>query len=139
MAVFRKEITLQTLGETQVIDITDRIREVVGACSITDGIVNVFAPGATAGISTIEFEPGCVRDLQAAFERIAPRDGQYDHNERWGDGNGFSHVRAAMMGPSMTVPVSAGQLVLGAWQQVICVDFDNGARERRLVVTVVGP
>ena len=139
MAVFRKEITLQTRGETQVIDITDQVREAVGGCSITEGIVHVFAPGATAGISTIEYEAGCIRDLQEAFERVAPRDGHYHHNERWGDGNGFSHVRAAMMGPSMSVPLAAGELVLGTWQQVICVDFDNGPRERRLVVTVVGP
>ena len=106
MANFREEILLETRGETQVIDITSEVAAVASRAGITEGLVNVFAPGATAGISTIEHEPGCIRDLQEALERVAPREGFYHHNERWGDGNGFSHVRAALMGPSLTVPWS---------------------------------
>ncbi len=139
MANFREEILLETRGETQVIDITAEVAAVASRSGITEGIVNVFAPGATAGISTIEHESGCIRDLQEALERIAPREGFYHHNERWGDGNGFSHVRAALMGPSLTVPLAGGKLMLGTWQQVICVDFDNHPRERRLIVSVSGP
>ena len=89
-------------------------------------------------MTTIEYEPGCVADLQAAFERVAPRHGVYEHNQRWGDGNGFSHVRAALLGPSLTVPLDEGRMVLGTWQQLILVDFDNHPRERRLVVSVTG-
>ena len=139
MANFREEILLQTRGESQVIDITPEVAAVASRAGIAEGIVNVFAPGATAGISTIEHESGCIRDLQEALEKVAPRDGHYHHNERWGDGNGFSHVRAALMGPSLTIPLAGGTLMLGTWQQVICVDFDNHPRERRLIVTVSGP
>ncbi len=139
MANFREEILLQTRGESQVIDITSEVAAVASRAGIAEGIVNVFAPGATAGISTIEHESGCIRDLQEALEKVAPRDGYYHHNERWGDGNGFSHVRAALMGPSLTIPLAGGTLMLGTWQQVICVDFDNHPRERRLIVTVSGP
>ena len=98
----------------------------------------MFVPGSTAGLTTVEFEPGLVRDLPVAFERIAPRDATYHHEETWHDGNGHSHVRASTIGPSLTVPVAAGGLVLGTWQQIILVDFDNRARERRVVVTVLG-
>ena len=100
--------------------------------------VNLFVPGSTAGLTTIEFEPGCVADLKAAFERVAPRGAEYDHNARWGDGNGFAHVRAALLGPSLTVPVGNGAPLLGTWQQVVLVDFDNRGRDRKVVVTVTG-
>ena len=136
MPVYREEFRLRTRGETEVIDVTDRVREIVSRSETVEGTVDVFVPGATGGVTTIEYEPGCVADLQAAFERIAPRDGHYDHNERWGDGNGFSHVRAALLGPSMSVPVTQGRPLLGTWQQIIVVDFDNKARERQVVVTV---
>ena len=134
----REEILLETRGFNDVIDVTDRVRQVVSASGIVDGTVHLFTPGATAGVTTIEFEPGCVADLKAALERVAPRDGHYDHNERWGDGNGFSHVRAALLGPSLSVPLSGGALVTGTWQQLVVVDFDNKSRKRRLVVTVSG-
>lgn len=136
MGLFREEIHLRTLGETQVVDVTDPVRRIAARSTVADGTVHLFAPGATAGLTTIEYEPGCVKDLQEALERIAPRNGTYHHNERWGDGNGFSHVRAALMGPSLSVPLAGGELVLGTWQQLILVDFDNRARDRRLVVTV---
>ena len=132
----REELALSTRGETDIVDITDEVRDIAGRSELADGNVHVFVPGATAGVTTIEFEPGCVADLKAAFERIAPREGEYEHNARWGDGNGFSHVRAAMLGPSLTVPLEDGLLLLGTWQQIILVDFDNKRRDRRVVVTV---
>ena len=138
MTLFREEILLRTEGETQVVDLTPAVREVVAKCTIRHGTVHVFAPGATAGITTIEYESGCVQDLQEAFERIAPRHGTYEHNKRWGDGNGFSHVRAALLGPSLSVPLMDGEVLVGTWQQVVLVDFDNGPRDRRVVVAVSG-
>jgi secondary thiamine-phosphate synthase enzyme len=134
----RKEILLRTQGETEVIDVTDRVASIVAESGLRAGSVHLFTPGATAGVTTIEYEPGCITDLQAAFERVAPRHGDYEHNERWGDGNGFSHVRAALLGPSLTVPLDEGRMVRGTWQQLIVVDFDNHPRERRLVVSVSG-
>jgi len=132
----REELTLRTNGETDVVDVTEEVRAIVARAGIEDATVHVFTPGATAGVTAIEFEPGCVADFRRAFERIAPRDGTYEHNRRWGDGNGFSHVRAAMLGPSLSVPVAGNRLVLGTWQQIVVVDFDNRARDRRVVVTV---
>ena len=106
---------------------------------VTEGQALIFTPGSTAGITTLEFEPGAVADLKRAFEDVAPADGEYQHNLRWGDGNGYSHVRAALLGPSLTVPVTNGQLVLGTWQQIILCDFDNKpARQRRVIVQVTG-
>jgi secondary thiamine-phosphate synthase enzyme len=134
----REEIALRTKGETEVIDLTARVRAVVKDSGVREGTVHLFVPGSTAGLTTIEHEPGCVADLRAAFERVAPRDAHYDHNARWGDGNGFSHVRAALLGPSLTVPVGGGVPLLGTWQQVVLVDFDNRPRERRILLTVQG-
>ena len=128
---------MSTHGENDVRDITAAVREIVARSGVATGLATVFAPGATAGVTTLEYEPGCVADLKEAFERIAPRHGEYEHNRRWGDGNGFSHVRAAMLGPSLSVPVHDGLLELGTWQQIVLVDFDNGPRERKLVVIVV--
>ena len=119
-------------------DLTDGVAEAVQEAGLTDGTVTVFAPGATAGITTIEFEPGLRQDFPAAMERFAPEGIRYEHDETWHDGNGHSHVRASTIGPSLTVPVAAGQLVLGTWQQIILVDFDNRSRSRRIVVTAIG-
>lgn len=134
----REEIALETKGETQVIDLTGSVRAAVRSSGVREGTVHLFVPGSTAGLTTIEHEPGCIADLKAAFERVAPRDAHYDHNARWGDGNGFSHVRAALLGPSLTVPVGKGALLLGTWQQLVLVDFDNRPRERKLIATVTG-
>ena len=134
----REEIRFQTHGENDVIDVTDHVRRVVAKSGIADGTVHLFTPGATAGVTAIEFEPGCVKDLKDAMERVAPRHAHYDHNARWGDGNGFSHVRAALLGPSLSVPLAGGELVTGTWQQLVVVDFDNHPRERRLLITVEG-
>ena len=136
--IHREEIEVRTKGETQVLDLTESVRVVVANSGVAEGTVNLFVPGSTAGLTTIEFEPGCVADLKAAFERVAPRQAEYDHNARWGDGNGFSHVRAALLGPSLTVPVGGGAPLLGTWQQVVLVDFDDRGRDRKVIVTVTG-
>jgi secondary thiamine-phosphate synthase enzyme len=136
--VAHRELRLETAGGGDMHDLTDAVAEAVREAGLTDGIATVFAPGATAGITTIEFEPGLRQDFPAALERFAPQDIRYEHDETWHDGNGHSHVRASTIGPSLTVPVAAGQLVLGTWQQIVLVDFDNRARSRRLVVTAMG-
>ncbi len=138
MTVITGEIRLESGPEMQIHDITDAVAEQLTASSLAAGNVTVFIPGATGALTTVEYEPGLVDDLQELFERIIPRDRVYQHNERWRDGNGHSHVRASLLGPSLVVPFSGGQLILGTWQQIIFVDFDVPARSRRLVVQVMG-
>ncbi len=134
-----EEIHIQTRGNNHVINITDQVAQVVGNSGITDGIVTLFNVGSTAGITTTEFEPGLVNhDIEAAFERIAPTDGRYEHEETWHDDNGHSHVRATLLGPSMSVPFVNGKLTLGTWQQIILVDFDTRSRTRTVVCQVIG-
>ena len=130
------QIATKGFGDTH--DLTHRARQHLAESGIREGTLTVFTPGSTAGVTTIEYESGCLADLAATFERIAPQDMHYDHNARWGDGNGFSHVRAAMLGPSLSVPCVDGELLLGTWQQIVLVDFDNGGRDRRVIVQVVG-
>lgn len=132
------EITLSTKGLGDTHDITDQVAGSIEESGLKTGVATVFVPGSTAGVTTIEFEPGAVADLKAAFERMAPQGIRYAHNDRWGDGNGFSHVRAALLGPSVTVPFVDGKLVLGTWQQIVLVDFDNRPRKRRVVIQVMG-
>jgi secondary thiamine-phosphate synthase enzyme len=136
--VVTKNIKQKSRGETDIIDITDEVASCVAAAKAKSGIVTVFVPGSTGGLTTIEFESGLVQDLKEAFEVVAPRDGEYHHNLRWHDGNGFSHVRSAMMGPSLTVPFTNKRLQLGTWQQIIFIDFDNRPRSRELVVQIIG-
>jgi len=131
-------IELSTRGNGDVIDITVEVERAVRSSGLTDGIVTVFCPSSTSAVMTLEFESGAVRDLQRLFDEIAAPDRPYAHNQRWGDGNGHSHVRAALLGPSLTVPFVSGRLTLGTWQQIIYVDFDNRARQRRLVVQMIG-
>jgi len=123
-------------GETH--DLTDEVEACVAGAGIEEGLVVVSVPGSTASVTTIEYESGAVADLRNAIERIAPQDLPYAHDARWHDGNGFSHVRAALLGPSVTLPVHEGRLVRGTWQQVVLLDFDNGARTRRVAVQVIG-
>ena len=123
-------------GFTDVIDITREIREAAARRDVADGVAHVFVEGSTAALSTIEFEPGAVRDLKEALDRIAPMDGHYHHNEAWGDGNGYAHLRAALMKPSLSIPISRGELRLGTWQQVVLLDFDNRPRRRTIHVQV---
>jgi secondary thiamine-phosphate synthase enzyme len=129
---------VKTRGQGDTIDVTDAVRAAVTGAGVLDGLVVVFVVGSTAGVTTIEYEPGAVADLDRAFERLAPRHGQYRHHERWGDDNGSSHVRAALLGPSLTVPIAGGRPVLGTWQQIVLVEFDTGPRSREVVLQVLG-
>lgn len=135
-----KSVSFQTktTGQTDIIDITDRVRCEVSASGITNGTVTVFIPGSTAGVTTIEYESGVVADLRKAIEKLAPTGIHYDHDARWGDGNGYSHVRAALLGASLSVPFNDGNLKLGTWQQIVVMDFDNRPRFRDIVIQIVG-
>jgi len=121
-----------------VIDVTAQVAASVSASGVRNGIVCVANPGSTAGITTIEFEPGAVADLKAALEKLAPEKARYRHNDTWDDGNGFAHLRSALVGASQSFPVRDGGVVLGTWQQIVLLDFDNRPRRRKLMVTVVG-
>jgi secondary thiamine-phosphate synthase enzyme len=138
MTAFENEYRFDTDGDGTIVDLTAEAREAVAGSGITTGQLTVMAPGATAGITTIEYEPGLLRDLPEFFERIIPSGVVYGHDATWGDGNGFSHLRSALVGPSVTVPVSGGELVLGTWQQIVFLDFDNRPRSRRVHFSVVG-
>jgi secondary thiamine-phosphate synthase enzyme len=138
VAVERHSIELKAQGFGDTIDVTDRVQQAVEKTKIDTGLACVFVSGSTGALTTIEHESGLVQDMKEAFERLASEHAQYHHDLRWGDGNGFSHVRAALLGPSLTVPVSGGKLQLGTWQQIIFIDFDNRSRSRRLSVTVMG-
>ncbi|WP_462137568.1 secondary thiamine-phosphate synthase enzyme YjbQ [Candidatus Mycalebacterium sp.] len=138
MASETKLFAVNTRGNTDIIDITAQVVEIVAACPFSEGTATVFAPGSTAGITTIEFESGAVADFKAAFERIAPEDIEYAHNARWGDGNGHSHVRAALLGASFSAPFADSRPLLGTWQQIVLVDFDNRPREREIIVRTTG-
>ena len=131
-------IDLITKGFTDVIDITETVTGIAGRSGIQNGLVTVFCPGSTGSITTIEFETGVINDLRKAIEKIALSDIPYEHDKRWGDGNGFSHVRAAFMKPSLSIPVVKGRLVLGTWQQIVFIDFDNRGRKRKVIVQVMG-
>ena len=132
------EISRTTTAGTDVLDLTDDIAAKVQEAGLSQGQVLVFTPGSTAAITTIEFESGVIEDLKDAISRLAPRIKEYAHDARWGDGNGYSHVRSALLGGSFTVPVLQGRLVLGTWQQIVLLDFDNHGRERRIIVQVSG-
>lgn len=136
--VFDSSFTVPAKGFSDIIDITDRVAAIVAESGAHDGVAVVFVPGSTAGLTTIEYESGAVADLKAAIERMAPENIHYAHDARWGDGNGFSHVRAALLGPSLAVPFSGGSLTLGTWQQIVLIDFDNRGRNRRVNVQVIG-
>lgn len=138
MPIHREELERSTRPDTDIHDLTDEVRAVIGRSGVREGQVLVFTPGSTAGVTVIEFESGAVADLKRAIDRLAPTGDHYDHDARWGDGNGYSHVRAALLGPSITAPVADGEPVLGTWQQIILCDFDNRPRQRRLVVQVTG-
>jgi len=129
---------LRTRGQGDTKDLTGDVAGAVAGSGAAAGIVTVFVVGSTAGVTTIEYEPGAVSDLDRTFERIAPRDGEYAHHLRWGDDNGSSHVRAAMLGPSLTVPFAEGRLALGTWPQVVLVEFDTRPRTRQVVFQVMG-
>lgn len=138
MAVVTKYLNFDTKGNTDIVDITDDVIMAVKDSGIDDGIVTVFAPGSTMAVTTLEYEPGLVFDLTQTLERIAPQGIVYQHNERWHDGNGHSHVRASLLGQSESFPIIDGVVALGTWQQIICIDLDNRPRSRKLIVQIVG-
>ena len=129
---------IPTAGQGDAHDLTDRVTRALAQSGIRAGIVTVFVVGSTAAITTIEFEPGAVHDLNAVFEQLAPRAGEYRHHLRWNDDNGSSHVRAALLGPSITIPFVEGQLSLGTWQQIALFEFDTRPRRRQLIVQIIG-
>ena len=138
MTILTETFKLATQGESDVHDITDQVAEVVRRAGQAGGTVTVFVSGSTAAVTTIEFEDGVVRDLCDAIERMAPKDMTYAHDARWGDMNGYSHVRASMIGPSLVVPFREGRLLLGQWQQIVLIDFDNRPRKREIVLQMMG-
>jgi secondary thiamine-phosphate synthase enzyme len=137
MIVTRK-IGVRTRGECDLIDITAEVSQEVSGSGVNSGTVTVFISGSTAGVTTIEYESGVLSDLQAMWERLVPRNMSYQHDRRWGDGNGYAHVRASLLGPSLVVPFTDRNLHLGTWQQIIVADFDNRPRTREVVLQIVG-
>ena len=134
-----QEITVKTKGNCDVVNITEQVTAAVGRSDIADGAVTVLNIGSTAGITTTDFEPGLVTyELKAAFEKIAPENGRYEHEETWHDDNGHAHVQASLLGPSLSVPIVAGRLTLGTWQQIILVDFDTRGRTRTIICQIIG-
>lgn len=138
MAVKTETIKLDTKGHADILDITDRVAALVSGSNLKDGIATIFCPSSTSALTTIEYESGALNDLKRLFDEIIDPKRHYDHNARWGDGNGHSHVRAALLKASFTVPFVNGRLTLGTWQQIIYVDFDNRPRRRALILQMIG-
>ena len=136
--VHGKEIELSTRGFSDILDITSSVQQVVGESQVRDGLVNVSIIGSTASVSTIEYEPALVEDVKEQLDKLIPSTLNSRHSATWGDDNGFSHIRATLMGPSTTLPVAEGRMVLGTWQQIVVIDHDNRPRKRRIRVQVVG-
>ena len=133
-----ERIQIDTLGGVQIIDITNHVQELLAKSNLNDGLATVFVPGSTASVTTIEYEPGLIADIKKALDRIAPRDGHYEHDQRWHDGNGHSHVRAAFLKPSVAIPFSNKTLMLGTWQQLVFIELDVRPRNRTIVVQLIG-
>jgi secondary thiamine-phosphate synthase enzyme len=129
---------LRTSAKDEIIDLTGNVQDIVSKSGIDNGLACIFVAGSTAAVTTVEFEPGLVKDLKEAMDRLYPRGIDYEHHRRWGDGNGHSHVRAALVGPSLTVPIVDGRLLLGTWQQIVFLEFDNKPRSREVAVQIVG-
>lgn len=136
--IIQKKLEISTKGFNDIIDITPSLRDYVKESGLKDGHLIIFVPGATGGITTIEYEPGLLRDFPEFMDKLAPMNGDYHHDNTWHDGNGYAHLRASLIGPSITIPFENGQLVLGTWQQVIFLDFDNRPRTRRLHIQING-
>jgi len=130
------ELKFSTKGFNAILDITPEVQQAVGASSVRQGVAHLFVTGSTAALTTIEYEPGALADLRRALEQIAPMNGEYAHNEAWHDGNGYAHLRAALLKPDLCVPIANGKLALGTWQQIILIDFDNRPRQRKISLTV---
>ncbi len=138
MTVVKNSFRISTKGNCDVIDISGKVRDIVSDSGLSSGNVTVFVPGSTAAITTIEYESGAVEDLRKSLERLIPEKMEYKHNERWGDGNGHSHIRASWIGPSLVVPFYESKLLLGTWQNIVFADLDNRAREREIILLITG-
>lgn len=132
------ELAFSTRGDSDIHDLTDPVERLIAASGLGDGLVTLFTPSSTSALTTIEYEDGALDDLRRALDRIAPPDAEYRHNLRWGDENGHAHLRAALLGPSLAIPVRAGQMTLGTWQQIIFIDFDVRPRRRTVIVQIIG-
>ena len=131
-------LEVKTTADTDILDLTPQVVEKVRGTGVSEGLLTLFIPGSTAALSTIEYERGAVHDLKAAIERLFPTDLTYEHDRRWGDGNGYAHVRAAFLKPSLSIPIDQGRLQLGTWQQIVLLDFDNRPRQRQIRGQVLG-
>lgn len=138
MRVLNNKINIDTKGNEDFVNITGQLVNLCDSSGLENGIITVFISGSTAGITTFEYEPGLIRDLKVFYDKMAPTNVHYHHDETWGDANGFSHVRATLTGPSMVIPFEKGKLLLGTWQQVVVMEFDNRPRSREVVVQVMG-
>jgi secondary thiamine-phosphate synthase enzyme len=138
MAIISRSIQIKSKGENDIIDITNQTASEVKESRLQDGIVTVFVPGSTAAVTTIEYEPGLKKDFPCMLSRIAPREVQYEHDKTWHDGNGHSHVRASLIGPSLTIPFKDGNLMIGTWQQIVLLEMDTRDRERNVVLQIIG-
>jgi len=138
MTVLTKRIQIKSKGESDIIDITDKTSQAIKDSKITDGLVTVFVSGSTAAVTTIEYEPGLRYDFPEMLSRIAPKDIEYEHDNTWHDGNGHSHVRASLIGPSLTIPIVKGIMSLGTWQQIVFLEMDTRPRDRNLIVQLIG-
>lgn len=138
MAVESREIRFRTHSEGEILDITDKTQTIVKSSKLKNGVATLFVPGSTASLTTIEYEPGLLADLPHALEKLAPKDAGHEHENRWHDGNGHSHVRASMIGPSLTVPFIDKRLTLGTWQQIVLIELDTRPRDRTVIVQLIG-
>jgi secondary thiamine-phosphate synthase enzyme len=136
--IFTETISISTKGFCDIVNITPQVLSIFNRPLIANGLITIFCPGSTGSVTTIEYESGALQDLKDALERIAPSDIPYAHDKRWDDGNGFSHVRAALMKPSLSIPLVNGKLTLGTWQQIVVIDFDNRERHRDILVQIIG-
>ena len=138
MKTISGQLQIETKGYSDIIDITSEIEEALKESKLRAGIISIICSGSTGALTTCEYESGLIEDLKRFFEKVIPENEAYHHNERWGDGNGFSHVRASLIGPSLTVPFNEGKLNLGTWQQIIFIDFDNRPRDRKIHLQIMG-
>lgn len=138
MKIINKTLEVSTRGAGDLINITENVLEALKSAGLKKGSLTVFVTGSTAGITCFEYEPGMIKDMQDLYEKIAPSNKSYNHDETWGDANGFSHLRAALQGPSLSVPFDSGRLLLGTWQQVVLAEFDNRPRQRKITIQLIG-
>jgi len=137
-AILSREINFNTKGPDDILDITHKIEEILKSTKLICGIVTVFVQGSTASVTTVEYEPGLLKDLPEFYEKIVPREKVYAHDSTWGDANGYAHIRASLQGPSITVPFEDGELMLGTWQQIVFLEFDNRPRSRKVILQFIG-